>query len=470
MSKATISTGGHLIDKNCQYQTGTIVEANNSVYDCTLNQTDIGANKNKFYIMQIIGVSKTFYVYISYGRIGERGKQLYNTFGSEDQAIAFFEKQFKSKTGNAWSQKDNFVKKPKKYFMAEIETVELSDNAVESGSSEDSEELDSRVVDFLKLISNTTYMTNALVQLEIDTEKMPLGKINQTQIDKAFEILEEILDNLKEKAELVKLSSEFYTLVPYACGRKKPPLIDNKKIVGKNVNLLNELSQMVYGTLAAKKLKKNKGNMIKMYQDLKTTITPLDKTDEMYQILVEYLANSKAPTHHFSYKVLDIFEIEREGERDLYEAYSKKLKNKTLLFHGTRVANFCSILSGGLICDPSKLGINIHITGKMFGYGVYMANSCSKSIQYCGYDTSDNIACLLVIEVALGKQLQKKQADVTLSAKTLPKGYHSTRGVGKNSFEKYDEYNDGTIIPAGKLKTIVNNSDSSLLYLSLIHI
>jgi len=32
--------------------------------------------------------------------------------------------------------------------------------------------------------------------------------------------------------------------------------------------------------------------------------------------------------------------------------------------------------------DPSRLGVKV--TGKMFGYGIYFANSISKSAQYCG--------------------------------------------------------------------------------------
>ena len=229
MSNAVVSTKGHIIDPNCQYQNGAIVEDGGSVYDCTLNQTDIGANKNKFYIMQLIEANKGFIVYIRYGRIGERGTTNNKQFSSKAPAITFFEKQFRAKTGNAWSQKDDFEKKPKKYFMAEIETVDISEEEESESSDGSSEELDKRVVDFLKLISNTTYMQNALVQLEIDTEKLPLGKINQAQIDNAYEILEEILDNLKDKSELVRLSSEFYTLIPNACGRQNLPSLTAKK-------------------------------------------------------------------------------------------------------------------------------------------------------------------------------------------------------------------------------------------------
>lgn len=467
-TKATVSTKGHLIDPQCKYNNGAIVEHNGIVYDCTLNQTDLRFNKNKFYIMQLINIGNKYIVYIRYGRIGEIGKMDYKEHISESLAVSFFEKQFRSKTGNSWSDKNNFVKKDGKYFLTEIECADVSDEESESSaddsSSETNIELDDLVIDLVKLISNTTYMKNTLVQLEIDTDKMPLGKISQPQIDKAYEILNEINQNLGKKKELISLSSEFYTLIPCACGRQVPPVIDNVKLIGKNINLLNELSQMVFGTKAVTKLKKDDGNLFKLYEDLHTEIIPLGKKDDMYKILVEYLHNSKAPTHNFKFDVLNIFEINREAERDAYDAHSSKFKNKMLLFHGTRVSNLIGICKNGLVVDPSRLGITVNITGKMFGLGLYFANACSKSIQYCSYDSSDNIACLFVAEVALGKILQKTQADVSLTAKTLPKGYHSVQGMGKSSYENYDEYDDDTMIPQGQIKPISGDKNRSLMY------
>jgi poly [ADP-ribose] polymerase 2/3/4 len=471
MSKATVSTKGHLIDPHCSHKTGVLVESNGSVYDCTLNQTDIGSNKNKFYIMQVIKINNKYVVYIRYGRIGEVGKITNKDFSSESMAKSFFEKQFKSKTGNSWSDKNDFEKKNGKYYMAEIECVDVDEDDSESNednSSDDSSEeseLDDHITDLMKLISNTNYMKNTLVELEIDVEKMPLGKISQTQLDKAYEILNEINNSLDDNdlTELSRLSSEYYTLIPYACGRQKPPIISTKKMIGKNMYLLNELSQMVFGTKAVTKLKKNETGLVNFYKELNTEIIRLEPKEEMYKILVEYLNNSKAPTHNFKFKVLNIFEINRDLERDAYDAYSKKLDNKTLLFHGTRVPNLVGILKNGLIVDPSKLGINVSITGKMFGMGLYFANSCSKSIQYCDYQSSDGIACLLVSEVALGKMLKKINADSSLTAKTLPKGYHSTWGQGKSSFEEHDDYQDGTRIPSGALSTC-GPKDASLLY------
>ena len=39
----------------------------------------------------------------------------------EDAAIKSFEKYFKSKTGNAWENRHNFVNKANKYIFVEIE-------------------------------------------------------------------------------------------------------------------------------------------------------------------------------------------------------------------------------------------------------------------------------------------------------------------------------------------------------------
>lgn len=479
MSKATISTKGHLIDIHCQHNTGQLVDFNGSVYSCTLNQTDIGSNKNKFYIMQLIKIMNKYVLYIRFGRIGETGKIIENEYDSKESAILSFEKQFRTKTGNSWINRKDFVKKNKKYYMADIECVDVesdkdssdesSDTSDTSDTSTDDEKLSDSVISLLKLISNTTYMKNTLVQLEIDVEKMPLGKISQGQIDNAYEILNNILSNINklknnDEIDFVKLSSEFYTLIPYACGRQKPPIINNQKRVAKNINLLNELSQMVFGTKAVIKLKKEKGNLMKLYHDLHTEINPLDDDDEMYIILENYLKDSMAVEHNFKFNILNIFEINREFEKDMYNNYSSKITNKTLLFHGTRVPNIISVLQNGLLVDPSKLGINVSITGKMFGLGLYFSPCSTKSLNYCSHESSDNIACLFVAEVALGHILKKTDADVSLTAKTIPKGYHSTRGIGQKSFTNYDLYEDGIKIPNGKLKLIPKNSKSILRY------
>ena len=460
-NKVTVSTKGHIIDPNCKYIDGSILEYNNDIYDCTLNQTDLKSNKNKFYIMQIIKHGTGICCFIRYGRIGEIGVILYKNFVSDHLAVTHFEKQYKSKTGNNWHDKNQFVKKDGKYHMATMDHADISLES-ESEESETEDQLDQEISYFLKVISNSSYMKKTLIQLEIDTDKMPIGKISQKQIDKAYEVLNSINENLDDPDHLIKLSSDFYTLIPYSCSRsKKPPIINNKKLISKNAELLDELSQIAFGAKAIIKLKKSGIN--DFYQNLNTDILPLNWKDKMYHKLAKYIINSQAPTHNFCFEITSIFQINRQFEREIYNSYSKKLKNKTLLFHGTRVSNMIGILQNGLMIDASKIGLNVVVTGKMFGYGLYFADSASKSLQYCAFDSSDNIACLLIAEVALGNMLKKTKSDCTINSSTLPEKYHSTWGLGKSSYQEFEKI--GKVrMPKGKLEELEEHSESVLLY------
>jgi hypothetical protein len=60
-----------------------------------------------------------------------------------------------------------------------------------------------------------------------------------------------------------------------------------------------------------------------------------------------------------------IYKISREGEDDQYESW-KKDKNRQLLWHGSRITNFCGILSQGLRIAPPEAPVS----GYMFGKGL----------------------------------------------------------------------------------------------------
>lgn len=54
-----------------------VVEDNGKVWQCTLNQTNVGDNNNKFYVIQLLkeeGLPK-FYVFTRWGRVGVPGQQ-----------------------------------------------------------------------------------------------------------------------------------------------------------------------------------------------------------------------------------------------------------------------------------------------------------------------------------------------------------------------------------------------------------
>lgn len=432
----------NIIDEHNPNKTENVVEP----YTCTLNQTDLKTNKNKFYIMQLTKYSDYFYHhYIRYGRIGEIGK-ITNKLLEKNKAISSFKSQFRKKTGNAWGEP--FVKKDGKYFMSEMKVAE-EESETESESDEKDERIvtDKRIQYLLNLISDVNMLQKSMTRLNIDTKKMPLGRISDEQIEKAKELLLELLKDIQndKKPDCHDVSSEYYTMIPYSCGRNKPPIINTEKIIEKNLELLDELKNIAMTVKFNKKSKLNKYDAI--YTKLDTTIKPLGKKTKMYSNLSDYVMNTHCPTHNLNLDILDIYEIKRQNED-----FNSKIHNKTLLFHGSPLCNWCSIMKNGLYLDPSKLGVRI--TGKMFGYGIYWANAITKSFNYCGYQYQDNIGIIAVGEVALGDCLQRVNADYTINKKFLEEnGKHSTHGMGN-----YSPSDDGkkmlrkTTIPCGKLE------------------
>ena len=73
---------------------------------------------------------------------------------------------------------------------------------------------------------------------------------------------------------------------------------------------------------------------------------------------------------------MDIFEIEREGER---EHYDRTIGNDLLLWHGSRLTNFVGILSQGLRIAPPEAPVS----GYLYGKGIYFADLFGKSAVYC---------------------------------------------------------------------------------------
>lgn len=506
MSTSKITTA--LVDPYCQYKNATICgPSDKELYLCTLNQTDLKTNKNKFYIMQILKNGNNYVHYIRYGRIGETGVITYKDFSTESSAISAFTKQFRAKTGNSWEDREEFEQIKGKYFLTENaidDAISKIKKELKTNNDSDDEEpeskLDERVQTLIQTISNTNSINQSMVALEIDTEKMPLGSISKNQLEQAYEILKKIakrivkLDdkktsNKKLNDEIIELSSQFYTLVPYATSKRRaPPTIDNMELVQKFTQTVDELWNI---EVTAKIIEQsNDGNQIdNVYDKLQTEIRALDQNEEMWDQIQEYVKNTFAPTHHFKVKVLDIFEINRKGEQDKFEALCKrkKIDNRYLLWHGSRIGNFVGILSTGLRL-PASLGNNIIRTGSMFGDGIYFSPCVSKSAQYVYASPGNNIGCMLLAEVAMGNISEKLHSDYYVTEQSLEQqGLNSTWGIGgsgpedlipdickkkkvpgkvKAVLESY-EMDNGTKIPNGEFVKR-NLTGGSLLYDEMI--
>ena len=123
--RVEVVKGRAAVDPSCpEADACHVYEERDDVYDCHLNQTDISANKNKYYVIQMLetdaGPSR-YYVWNKWGRVGEeRGSQ--NALRgpmSKEQAKDDFCKKFSDKTKNDWHRRDSFRTVPGKYTLIE---------------------------------------------------------------------------------------------------------------------------------------------------------------------------------------------------------------------------------------------------------------------------------------------------------------------------------------------------------------
>lgn len=63
---------------------------------------------------------------------------------------------------------------------------------------------------------------------------MPLGKLSKEQLAKGFEVLEELMEEVKagKTSNCEKLSSRFYTVIPHEYSRSQvPPVLKQQEAV-----------------------------------------------------------------------------------------------------------------------------------------------------------------------------------------------------------------------------------------------
>ncbi|KAG9415121.1 Poly [ADP-ribose] polymerase 3 [Aphanomyces cochlioides] len=185
-----------------------------------LMQTNLGAqNNNKFYVIQLLQStkSKTYSLFTRWGRLGDVGQQQLVDCGNDfDKAIKLFEKKFKDKTKNNWSDRHEFVKHPMQYQLVELDETESG----EGGGGD-----------------------------------AAMGKLSAGQIHKGQAVLEEIKAILekKQKGNITELSGKYYSLIPTLSGRQRPPPLDSIALIEEKEAMLDFWLRMGFDDMEEQK-------------------------------------------------------------------------------------------------------------------------------------------------------------------------------------------------------------------------
>ncbi|XP_031706021.1 protein mono-ADP-ribosyltransferase PARP3 [Anarrhichthys ocellatus] len=426
--------GKRKVDEYCSLTSSAEVHED---YDCMLNQTNIGQNNNKFYVAQVVKENNSYYTWNRWGRVGEVGQSKLNKFNEPEKAVKDFEKKFKDKTKNNWSDRSNFVSSPGKYTLievdgeqdAEVKVETVDGKTVKVATNVEACTLDDSTKKLIELIFSNDMFKEAMEFMNLDIKKMPLGKLSKIQIAKGFDVLEEIeaaMNKKSGKKRLEELSSKFFTTIPHNFGRTRPPTIDDKEVVERKKEMLMVLADIELAQNLKSETEKAQEEMIEIvphpldqdYNSLKCSLKLTSKDSETFKIIEKYL---KATSGSYRKpKIVNVWDVDRgtEGERF---SQNDGLENRRLLWHGTNIAVVAAILKSGLRIMP-------HSGGRV-GSGIYFASENSKSAGYVR--TSKNTGVMFLSEVALGKECTITKDNSSL--KKAPAGYDSV--VARGSVE-----------------------------------
>ncbi|HEY5924633.1 MAG TPA: WGR domain-containing protein, partial [Kofleriaceae bacterium] len=462
VTKASAKKANIPVDEKCPLGAASVHED----YDCMLNQTNIGANNNKFYVIQLLEKGGKYYCWTRWGRVGEDGQNA--LIGPSDfaKALKAFQAKFKDKTKNAWDDRADFKPAAGRYTLIEIDRSVDDKKAAQleeklKGIDADAAKvqkatqkkfapckLDAPVEKFMNLIFDEDMFKGAMASFDIDVKKMPLGQLSKTQVEKGFEVLEELEDAIeKRKNKLIEtVTSRFYTVIPHAFGRRVPPIIDTMELLQKKFDMLNVLNDIEIAVSVQKGDSKSTSKLLphpmdENYAGLNAELEWVDEKSKEYEFVENYI--EATARSGYKPKLINLFRIDRKSEGKRF-AQHDDIENRKLLWHGTNVAVVAAICKTGMRIMP-------HSGGRV-GKGIYLASENGKSINYMGWASGGN-GVMFLAEGALGKEHSITRDDSSL--KQAPKGYDSIVARGQKEPDPKDDITfkfegKDVIIPQGK--------------------
>lgn len=322
-----------------------------------------------------------------WGRTGtDRGHNKLTAHGrSKESAKKEFFEVYLDKTGNAWANRKQFVKKPGKFNVVDIDLSggddPFADDAADANAPSQSK-LPQPIQDLMKIFFDIAQIKKTLLSMEIDLDKMPLGKLSRAHIQSGYDVLTEIQEAIAQtppkESLLLALSNKFYTIIPH---EGHPKILNTTEQIKDKIEMVETLLEIEVATKMLKQSKEEgaadgqgaaaaaaagqSNDPIDVhYRQLKTDMVVVDRSSDDFQLIQKYITNTHAPTHTtYTLDLLEAFEVDRHGEGERFSTFEND-PNRMLLWHGSRTTNFVGILSQGLRIAPPEAPVRTHDTGQ----------------------------------------------------------------------------------------------------------
>ena len=225
--------------------------------------------------------------------------------------------------------------------------------------------------------------------------------VTQDMVDAAQKIIDALANNSSTVDEFNNNLLKLFAVIPRKMGNVRDYLAnksdDFAQIISKEQDLLDVMRGQIY-------VKPENEPVVTVEKKQQTILEELGL--EMEEANADDIALIKTLMKESVDKFRKAWRVTNVKTQERFDKFVKEnnIKDTRLLFHGSRSENFWSIIKTGLVLRPT----NAVITGKMFGYGVYYAPKCAKSIGYTSLSGSywahggNNTAYMALFDVAYG--------------------------------------------------------------------
>lgn len=372
--------------------------------------TDAKQNNNKFYEVVLNDDNSVF---ARWGRVGAEGQTKTSCGG-----VSEFNRIIKSKLSKGYVRSKTMSLNPNMQNQSKIALAEAAKRDM----------LGDRVTDvkaslLVKLVERLTEMNrHQLVaasggNIQVDDSGLittPLGLVTASTVEEARVLLNQIDKYIQKKQytndKYIESLEQYLKLIPQKVpsrrGWYETFFTEHSSLNAQGI-LLDQLESSI--DLYKEKEKDILASLNKKQNIIeKVFSTRLELVEDLSVIKkIEKFFNDNKNSRHVSshLKLKNVYILINDDFDNKFRDIAKKLGNVQMLWHGTRAFNVLSILKGGLIIPKS--GGSYHITGRMFGNGIYFSDQSTKSLNYSyGYwdgGTRDNNCFMFIADVAMGK-------------------------------------------------------------------
>lgn len=366
-----------------------------------------------------------------FGRVGDAGQRNTKQFGSEQEAIKFYNQICKEKSRKGYQP---------------VQTLEGSSATQKVVGKEDVKALALQQIQFTSPLVRdlVTYLSERNVHSILEQTTMtfdasrgtfstPLGIVTDQAIQNARHMLTQIANRVAgsqwSDPQLTPLVNSYLMLIPQNIGRRRQEardLFPDLTAIQRQNALLDGLEASLQAVLAAPAGEPTRTSA----PVFNVKLEYVEDGKEIDRIRKKFRSTAQAMHESRHLDVKTVYLVEIEHMRKAFEQDGAKMQNIWEMWHGSRASNVLSILKSGFTVPPAQ---SKHCTGRLYGDGIYHSDQSTKALNYAfGYwdgGTRDNLAYMFLNNVAMGNYYTPAG-----TGERLPKpGYDSTFAVGGKS-------------------------------------